>query len=84
MKIIIEIDTYQLEHCKRHVKEHYANLLEEAIAKGQPVIEAQWLVYTNGQKCSHCHNRLKDKHNYNFCPNCGAKITEKVIMDEPL
>lgn len=37
MQIVINIDNYQLEHCKRHVKEHFANLLEEAIANGTPL-----------------------------------------------
>lgn len=34
MKLVIEIDSYVLEHCKRHVREHYANNIEEAIANG--------------------------------------------------
>lgn len=34
MQIVIDIDSYVLEHCKRHVKEHYANNIEEAIANG--------------------------------------------------
>ena len=37
MQIVIDIDTYVLEHCKRHVREHYANNLEEAIANGIPL-----------------------------------------------
>jgi len=34
MQIVIELDEYVLEHCKRHVRERYANNIEEAIAKG--------------------------------------------------
>lgn len=34
MKIVINLDKYQLEHCKRHVKEGYSNLIEEAVVKG--------------------------------------------------
>lgn len=37
MQIVIDIDSYVLEHCKRHVKEHYANNIEEAIANGTPL-----------------------------------------------
>lgn len=37
MKLVIEIDSYILEHCKRHVREHYANNIEEAIANGTPL-----------------------------------------------
>ncbi len=37
MKITIEVDSYVLEHCKRHVKEHYANNIEEAVANGVPL-----------------------------------------------
>ena len=37
MKLVIDIDSYVLEHCKRHVKEHYANNIEEAIANGTPL-----------------------------------------------
>lgn len=37
MQIVIDIDPYVLEHCKRHVREHYANNLEEAIANGIPL-----------------------------------------------
>lgn len=37
MKLVIEIDSYVLEHCKRHAKEHYANNIEEAIANGTPL-----------------------------------------------
>ena len=37
MEIVIDIDSYVLEHCKRHVKEHYANNIEEAIANGTPL-----------------------------------------------
>ncbi len=78
MKLVIKIDKYQLEHCKRHVREHYANLLEEAIANGKPVLEAQWILYKGEQKCSHCHSKFKGRHSYNFCPNCGAVITGTV------
>lgn len=39
MKLVIEIDSYVLEHCKRHVREHYANNIEEAIANGIPLQE---------------------------------------------
>lgn len=34
MKIVISLDEYQLEHCKRHVEERYSNLIEEAVVKG--------------------------------------------------
>lgn len=37
MQIVIDIDSYILEHCKRHVREHYANNIEEAIANGTPL-----------------------------------------------
>ena len=37
MKLVIDIDSYVLEHCKRHVREHYANNIEEAIANGTPL-----------------------------------------------
>lgn len=36
-QIVIDIDSYVLEHCKRHVREHYANNIEEAIANGVPL-----------------------------------------------
>lgn len=39
MQIVIDIDSYVLEHCKRHVSEHYANNIEEAIANGAPLPE---------------------------------------------
>lgn len=39
MQIIINIDSYVLEHCKRHVREHYASNIEEAIADGTPIPE---------------------------------------------
>ena len=81
MQLIIEVDDYQLEHCKRHVRENYANLLEEAIANGKPVSEAQWILCPNGQRCSHCHRKLIERHNYKFCPNCGAIITGTVEQE---
>ena len=34
MKIVINLDNYQLEHCKRHVEERYSNMIEEAVVKG--------------------------------------------------
>lgn len=34
MKIVINLDKYQLEHCKRHVKERYSNAIEEAVVNG--------------------------------------------------
>lgn len=34
VELVIKIDSYVLEHCKRHVKEHYANNIEKAIANG--------------------------------------------------
>ncbi len=37
MQLVINIDTYVLEHCKRHVEEHYANNIEEAIANSVPL-----------------------------------------------
>ena len=37
MKIVIDIDHYLLEHCKRHVEEGYANRIEEAIVNGTPL-----------------------------------------------
>ena len=37
MKRVIDLDEYQLEACKRHVKEGYANLLEEAVVNGKPL-----------------------------------------------
>ena len=39
MKYVIDIDSYVLEHCKRHVEEHYANNIEEAIANATPLEE---------------------------------------------
>lgn len=44
MKLVIEIDSYVLEHCKRHVREHYANNIEEAIANGIPLQEHRDLI----------------------------------------
>ena len=37
MKIVVDLDNYQLEHCKRHVKEHYASPIEEAVVQGKPL-----------------------------------------------
>lgn len=34
MQIVIDVDSYVLEHCQRHVREHCANNMEEAIANG--------------------------------------------------
>lgn len=45
MQIVIDIDSYVLEHCKRHVKEHYANNIEEAIANGTPRTGDYTLLY---------------------------------------
>ena len=37
MKIVINIDQYVLEHCKRHIKENYANRIEKTIVNGVPL-----------------------------------------------
>ena len=64
MQIVINIDSYVLEHCKRHVKEHYANNIEEAIEKG--------VLLPKG------HGRLIDADElleYGACPNDCNGIT---------
>lgn len=37
MKIIVEVDEYKIESCKRHVKERYGSWYDEVIAKGTPL-----------------------------------------------
>lgn len=49
MKLVIDIDSYVLEHCKRHVKEHYANNIEEAIANGTPLLKGHGDLITKEQ-----------------------------------
>lgn len=58
MQIVIDIDPYVLEHCKRHVEEHYANNIEEAIVNGVPLedifgeIQAEIVEMRSKQNCS--------------------------------
>ena len=37
MKIIVEVDEYKIESCKRHVEERYGSWYDEVIAKGTPL-----------------------------------------------
>lgn len=37
MKLIVEVDDYKLEACKRHVEERYASWYDEMVANGTPL-----------------------------------------------
>ena len=72
MKLIVDLDEYLIEHCKRHVKEHYSNRIEEAIASGIPQKMGYWMDSSNGWTCSECiRDNISDTK---YCPNCGAKM----------
>lgn len=37
MKLIVEVDEYKIEACKRHVKERYASWYDDMVANGTPL-----------------------------------------------
>ena len=49
-----------------------------------PVVHGRWIEkekYTFGimYDCSLCENRILDNgHSWNYCPNCGARMTEDI------
>ena len=88
MKIVIDIDSYVLEHCKRHVKEHYANNIEEAIAKGTILSKGnkcKWIHYDYRTVCPRKHDvdnpywRIPEHRmdTLKYCPYCGKEIEIK-------
>ena len=52
--------------------------------EAEPVKHGRWVEkekYTFGimYDCSLCENRILDNgHSWNYCPNCGAKMTEDI------
>lgn len=49
--MVIDIDHYLLEHCKRHVEEGYANRIEEAIVNGTPLEDVLDEIMDKIEKC---------------------------------
>ena len=75
MKLVIEIDSYVLEHCKRHVREHYANNIEEAIANGIPLPEEHGDLVDRDAINDRFYNIRKELESY------SNKPTYKKLLD---
>ena len=59
---------------------------EQPTVDAVPVVHAHWDVFDeceNAYECSKCHDAFillegnPEENNYQFCPNCGAKMDEK-------
>ena len=55
---------------------------EIAAIDAEPVRHGEWLkdgsIGAIGNYCSLCDMRVKPDANYNYCPNCGAKMDAEV------
>lgn len=80
MKLLVVIDDYKIESCKRKVQEKYSSWYDEVIANGTPIVERTgiWIITSNGRlKCSNCKNILKENKATPFCPYCGSIMEEE-------
>lgn len=71
-KVLIEQERFGAEHIVVH---HAQRLIEDLPAvDAVPVVHGEWK-WSHGGQCSECgfHNSNFD---YNYCPNCGAKMRE--------
>ena len=65
-------------------KKAITNMPENIIVDVAPVRNGRWIEkekYTFGimYDCSLCENRILDNgHPWNYCPNCGAKMDERM------
>ena len=67
---------------------NYTEAIEIAIAALRPVSREQvekwrgvWVPYTNWWefRCSICRGRIGNIKAYDFCPHCGAPMTDKAV-----
>lgn len=57
------------------LKDKNCGIFEEA----KPVVHAHWKRKNNETKCSNCEFIYYSNHDdFNYCPNCGAKMDEEV------
>ena len=71
MQIVIDIDSYVLEHCKRHVKEHYANNIETAIANGIQLPEGHGKLYDENEILEFLKCPEYEKCDWKNCSECN-------------
>ena len=78
-KLLRDINHYHLSDGKF---QHWVEV--QPAADVAPVVHGRWIErerYTFGvmYDCSICDNRILDNgHSWNYCPNCGAKMDERM------
>lgn len=85
MKLIIDIPKKAYELFKEWHKNNVASVEQSIIANGIPYeerLQGDWITDYEHLKCPFCGMSINDEvhwlyskeYNFNFCPNCGAKL----------
>ena len=85
----IEEDAKNMMFTSHHSRMLHDDMVEFAInaiecapaVDAEPVRHGRWLkdgsIGAIGNYCSLCDKRVKPDANYNYCPNCGAKMEKE-------